>query len=192
MFNALEHVASSVDPRTPVCGVQLPDSLMPLNIRHKYMTSCVNWVVQSSGVDYLHLLLVSMSYLCKQYDIDARLLITIHDEIRYLVRDKDAERAAFALQVSNLWTRSLFAHSAGMNDLPLSVAFFSGVDIDHVLRKESSDPCVTPSNPAGVPFNGETLDIYQLLERTGPALSRPDGTSHNIVTIAGPHADVDD
>lgn len=46
------------------------------------------------------------------------------------------DRAAFALHITNLLVRSLFAWKMGMNDLPQSVAFFSGVDIDTVLRKE--------------------------------------------------------
>jgi hypothetical protein len=51
-----------------------------------------------------------------------------------------------------------------MHDLPLSVAFFSAVDFDHVLRKEVNIDFVTPSNPNAVP-PGSSLDIYQLLEK---------------------------
>ena len=39
---------------------------------HQYMTSRVNWVVQSSGVDYLHLLLVSMRWLLQHYNLQVR------------------------------------------------------------------------------------------------------------------------
>jgi hypothetical protein len=61
MFNKLEDIANSPNPRTPVLGVEIPDSLLPIEERKKNQTSCVNWVVQSSGVDYLHLLLVSIN-----------------------------------------------------------------------------------------------------------------------------------
>eukprot|EP00041_Stephanoeca_diplocostata_P038803 m.1556517 g.1556517 ORF g.1556517 m.1556517 type:complete len:82 (-) comp25272_c2_seq22:3831-4076(-) len=49
---------------------------------------------------------------------------------------------------------------SGIMDLPECVAFFSGVDIDTVLRKEVFLDCITPSNPlpAGV---GQTLDVHQ-------------------------------
>ena len=61
----------------------------------------------------------------------------------------------------------------GLNDLPQSVAFFSTVEVDSVLRKESHLDCRTPSNPHGLAIgygipNGESLDIYQLLEKLGP------------------------
>ena len=47
----------------------------------QYMTSRINWVVQSSAVDYLHLMLVCMRWLINSYQIDARFCISIHDEV---------------------------------------------------------------------------------------------------------------
>lgn len=75
----------------------------------QFITSRVNWVVQSSAVDYLHLMLVAMKWLFEEHDIDGRFCISIHDEVRYLVRSEDRYRAALALQITNLLTR--FAHS---------------------------------------------------------------------------------
>lgn len=124
-------------------------------------------------------MLVAMKWLFEEYNIDGRFCISIHDEVRYLVRSEDRYRAALALQITNLLTRccalsseyihtdklfalegmltvlssscrSMFAHSLGMHDLPQSVAFFSAVDIDQCLRKEVVMDCVTPSNPTGV------------------------------------------
>lgn len=82
------------------------------------MTSRVNWVVQSSAVDYLHLMLVSMRWLIDEFDIDARFSISIHDEVRYLVRSEDRYRAALALQITNLLTRAMFAYKLSFHDLP--------------------------------------------------------------------------
>ena len=53
------------------------------------MTSRINWAVQSSAVDYLHLMLVSMKWLLEEYGIDGRFCISIHDEVRYLVTSED-------------------------------------------------------------------------------------------------------
>ena len=126
------------------------------------MTSRVNWTIQSSGVDYLHLLIISMEYLIEKYGIDARLAITVHDELRYLVKETDKYKAALLLQISNIWTRAMFCEQLGIKEVPQSCAFFSEVDIDHVLRKEVSMDCVTPSNPTPIPL-GESLNIGQLL-----------------------------
>jgi len=40
-----------------------------------------------------------MDWLTKVYDIDARFVISIHDEVRYLVKSEDRYRAGLALQV---------------------------------------------------------------------------------------------
>ena len=98
----------------------------------------------------------------------------MHDELRYLVKDEDRYRAALALQIANLWTRSLFAFKLGMDDLPQGVAFFSAVDIDHVLRKEVDMPCVTPSQPSPIP-SGESLDITGVLQKTNGGSLWADG-----------------
>lgn len=82
------------------------------------MTSRVNWVVQSSAVDYLHLILVAMRWLFDTFHIDGRFCISIHDEVRYLVKSEDRYRGSLALQISNLLTRCFFAFKLGMNDLP--------------------------------------------------------------------------
>ena len=63
-------------------------------------------MVQSSAVDYLHLMLVAMRWLLEEHDIDGRFCISIHDEVRYLVCSEDRYRAALALQITNLLTRS--------------------------------------------------------------------------------------
>ncbi|KAJ8502499.1 hypothetical protein ONZ45_g11687 [Pleurotus djamor] len=169
VFNKLEEIALSAKPETPAlgCGVThaLSKEFLPSDFGADYMPSRINWVVQSSGVDYLHLLIVSMDHLIQKYDIQARYLISVHDEVRYLVKEEDKYRVALALQIANLWTRSLFAMKLGMSDLPQGVAFFSAVDVDHVLRKEVDLPCVTPSQPIPIP-PGESLTIQTVLEKT--------------------------
>ncbi|XP_057398444.1 DNA polymerase subunit gamma-1 isoform X2 [Balaenoptera acutorostrata] len=177
MFNKLESIAMSDTPRTPVLGCRITRALEPSAVQGEFMTSRVNWVVQSSAVDYLHLMLVAMKWLFEEFAIDGRFCISIHDEVRYLVREEDRYRAALALQITNLLTRCMFAYKLGLNDLPQSVAFFSTVDIDQCLRKEVTMDCKTPSNPTGMERRygipeGEALDIYQIIELTKGSLEK--------------------
>ncbi|KAI1160899.1 DNA polymerase gamma [Nemania serpens] len=174
VFNKLEEFAEQERPRTPVLGAGITEALMGRYIRKgAYLTSRINWAIQSSGVDYLHLLVVSMDYLIRRFNIDARVAITVHDEVRYLVKNEDKYRAAMALQVSNLWTRAMFCQQVGINDVPQACAYFSAVDIDHVLRKEVDMNCVTPSHSTPIDA-GESLDILQLLEKGADAYLDPD------------------
>ncbi|MCJ1326516.1 DNA-directed DNA polymerase gamma mip1 [Thelotrema lepadinum] len=176
VFNTLETFAEQEQPRTPVLGAGITEALMRRYInKGSFMTSRINWAIQSSGVDYLHLLIISMDYLIARYNLDARLAITVHDEIRYLVASQDRYKAAMALQVANLWTRAMFSQQVGIDDLPQSCAFFSAVDIDHVLRKEVDMDCITPSHPTPIP-PGESLDIWDLIAK-GPEAA----LEHSIV-----------
>ncbi|ROW12575.1 hypothetical protein VMCG_00078 [Cytospora schulzeri] len=169
VFNKLEEFAEQRRPRTPVLGAGITEALMSSYVnKGGFLTSRINWAIQSSGVDYLHLLIVAMDYLIRRFNINARVAITVHDEIRYLVKNEDKYRAAMALQVANIWTRCMFAQQIGIEDLPQSCAFFSAVDIDHVLRKEVDMPCVTPSHSTPIP-PGETIDIQQLLAKGNEA-----------------------
>ncbi|EGX89300.1 DNA polymerase gamma [Cordyceps militaris CM01] len=173
VFNKLEEFAEQERPRTPVLGAGITEALMGRFIsKGGYLTSRINWAIQSSGVDYLHLLIVAMDYLVRRFAIDARLAITVHDEIRYLVKDEDRYRAAMALQVANVWTRAIFAQQVGIHDLPQSCAYFSAIDVDHVLRKEVDMECVTPSHPTAIP-PGESLDIATLLAKGDAARLDP-------------------
>ncbi|VUC34246.1 unnamed protein product [Clonostachys rosea] len=165
VFNKLEEFAEQETPRTPVLGAGITEALMGRFVnKGGYLTSRINWAIQSSGVDYLHLLIVAMDYLIRRFNIDARVSITVHDEIRYLVKNEDKYRASMALQVANVWTRAMFAQQVGINDLPQSCAYFSAVDIDHVLRKEVDMECITPSHAEPI-APGESLDIATLLAK---------------------------
>lgn len=171
VFNKLEEFAEQEKPRTPVLGAGITEALMARFVNQGgFMTSRINWAIQSSGVDYLHLIIIAMDYLIRRFNIEARLAITVHDEIRYLVKNEDKYRAAMALQIANVWTRAMFSQQVGINDLPQSCAYFSAVDIDHVLRKEVDMDCITPSNPTAIP-HGESLDILTLLKKPEAVLN---------------------
>ncbi|XP_039261727.2 DNA polymerase subunit gamma-1-like [Styela clava] len=171
MFNRIEKIAKNMCPSTPVLGARISTALEPSKVWENFLPSRMNWVVQSSAVDYMHLLIVCMRWLIDKFNIKARFSISIHDELRYLCAEEDKYRVALALQISNLLTRSMFAYKLGMNDLPLGVAFFSSVEIDKVIRKQHLDDCISPSNPLGLQGScgiglGQSLDIFQILEKT--------------------------
>ena len=181
LFTKLNNIANEAICRTPVLKARITEclSVKKLNVNNNYLTSRINWIIQSSGVDYLHLLLISMEYLTKKYDIDARLVISIHDEVRFMCKEEDKYRTSMALQISNLWTRAIFCQALNLDNLPQSCAFFSGVDIDSVLRKEVHLDCVTVSNPKPIP-SGECLDIYDVLAEPKSSLGIANNNRINL------------
>ncbi|GJQ84533.1 tam [Trypoxylus dichotomus] len=168
MFNRLEEIAGSEKPTTPFLDGRLSRALEPSPMSaDRFLTTRVNWVVQSGAVDFLHLMLVSMRWIMGDR---CRFCLSFHDEIRYLVPEEYKYKAALAMHVTNLLTRAFCSIKLGIYDLPQSVAFFSSVEIDKVLRKEAKLDCKTPSNPHGLErgygiVNGESLDIYQAIEK---------------------------
>ncbi|XP_048481376.1 DNA polymerase subunit gamma-1, mitochondrial [Plutella xylostella] len=166
MFNKLEEIADSEAPSTAFLSGRLSRALEAESGR--YDGTKHNWVVQSAAADFLHLMLVCM----RDRAPEARFCLSFHDEVRYLVPDEHRYEAALALQLTNLMTRAFCSQRVGMNDLPLSVAFFTSVEVDAALRKESNLSCVTPSNPHGLEKgygipDGESLDIFAILEKCG-------------------------
>jgi len=169
-FNRLEEIAMSRYPKTPVLGAEITRALDSKLIGRNYLTSRINWVVQSSAVDYLHLMLVAVEWLFKEMGIRGRFCLSIHDEIRYMVVSEDRYKASLALHMANLLVRCEVCAKLGLDNLPASTAFFSSVDIDKVMRKEPSTDCVTPSNPDGLERGhgigrGDGLDIWQTLDK---------------------------
>lgn len=173
MFNRLEEIAGNHHPVTPFLNSRLSRALeVGDEHKDKYLPTKINWVVQSGAVDFLHLMLVSMKWLMRD---NARFCLSFHDEIRYIVPSRYKYNAALGMHVTNLLTRSFCASRLGINDLPMSVAFFASVEVDSVLRKESSVDCKTPSNPHGLEngygvFPGESLDVWSALEKSGGSL----------------------
>ncbi|QQP37087.1 Uncharacterized protein FKW44_022397, partial [Caligus rogercresseyi] len=172
-FNRLEEIILSPEAKTPVLKNSISRVLEAESVGKDFLTSRINWVVQSSGVDYMHLLILAMDWLMGDvYGLESefRFLICIHDEVRYVVRSEHRYRAAYCLHLANLMVRAVFVQQLGMDNLPLGVAFFSGVDVDKVMRKEPSSECVTPSNPMGLYLGygispGETLTFEEVLEK---------------------------
>ena len=81
-FNRLEEIAMSRHPVTPVLGAEITRALETALIGRGFLTSRINWVVQSSAVDFLHLLLSCMDWLLLEFRIPGRLVLSIHDEVR--------------------------------------------------------------------------------------------------------------
>ncbi|EZA49914.1 hypothetical protein DMN91_011596 [Ooceraea biroi] len=174
MFNRLEEIAGSKHPVTPFLAARLSRALETTDTTDddKFLPTKINWVVQSGAVDFLHLMLVSMRWLMRD---NARFCLSFHDEVRYLVPSRYKYNAALAMHVTNLMTRAFCASRLGMRDLPMSVAFFTAVEVDTVLRKESAHDCKTPSNPHGLQTGydvppGESLDVQAALEKSGGSL----------------------
>lgn len=183
MFNKLEEIAESEAPVTPFLHGRLSRALEPQpGTEDRFLPTRVNWAVQSGAVDFLHLMLVCMRWLMGDR---IRFCLSFHDEVRYIVKDGFADQAALAMHVTNLLTRSFCVSRLGLRDLPQSIAFFTSVEIDSILRKEAESDCKTPSNQHGFSAGysikpGESVDIYEAVKRVGDDLSTWEWHKDNV------------
>ena len=91
-FNYHEIKALEDSPSTPILNCRLSQALEALpydvpdrdNFRTKYKRTVINWVIQSTAVDFLHMLIVCMKWICKEYEIKAKFVLSIHDEVSFL------------------------------------------------------------------------------------------------------------
>lgn len=189
MFNRLEEIANASQPATPFLNGRLSRALEVASSENtggddRFLPTRVNWVVQSGAVDFLHLMLVCMRWLQPR----ARFCLSFHDEVRYMVTEKDRYNAALALHITNLMTRAFCSYRLGLRDLPISVAFFASVEVDRVLRKDAHHNCVTPSNPHGLQRGyglppGEALDIYETVRLAGRTVQTQSARRKTFPTI---------
>lgn len=67
MFNRLEEMALCQAPATPVLQSRMTQALEPANVGAEFTESRLSWLVQSTAVDYLHLMLVAVRHLFDAY-----------------------------------------------------------------------------------------------------------------------------
>jgi DNA polymerase gamma 1 len=159
-FTQMERLADKRHPVTPLTGACMSGSLAGVK---DYKPTRVNWIVQASGVDFRDMLVLLTISFYRRLGVRGRLIITIHDEIRTMVRNADIPKAVYALQLAHLYVRAAFIRAHGLNNIPAGVSWFPEVDVDNIcLRKTPYDPQVTPTQTALPP--GYTISPQQLLE----------------------------
>jgi DNA polymerase gamma 1 len=161
-FNAMEAIADSLLQETPVLKAKAPWSLRTKDFK----TTRVNRVIQSSGVDFRDMLICLDQLYRDKLGVQGRLLMTIHDEIRNMVRADQTVLAAWSLQLAQLCCRAAFIDALALDCIPAGIAWFSGVDVDTVLRKDPEAPQVTPSQlePIAPGECWAPKDLVQLLK----------------------------
>jgi DNA polymerase gamma 1 len=159
-YNYMIKNAQSKHNRTVISKSAISRALWVDVVKGEFMPSRCNRVIQSGGVDLLHVFATLLKYFIRKYKIDAYFLISIHDEIWTLVKDEHIEILSEVFQLCHLLVWCLFFKELGLESIPFDYLFFSSLNIDTVLRKEVDYSSVyvdgkkiynglkTPSNPS--------------------------------------------
>lgn len=136
-------------PTLPCLGSQISTSLRPSAVGRDFSTSRTNWCIQAGGAEMLSVFLTSVKSVSKYFKIPLHFIISVHDEMVFMVPEKLSEVATGVMQIAHLLSWARYHASLGINDLPLARAFFSGVSVDYRMRKTPFECTVSPSNPGG-------------------------------------------
>ena len=97
-FNFMENIAFKQKvPTLPCLGTKISTALRPAAVGDDFVTGRTNWTIQASGAEILATILTATHWLMDTYKIPARFIISIHDEIWWMVPEKYAEM--FAVQI---------------------------------------------------------------------------------------------
>lgn len=154
----VSHLRQPGVPRTPALKSAMSRAITQQVCGSDYLTSRANWGIQSSGVDLLHLFVVTLDWLFEYYQVRGRWIWSVHDENWALVTKEDAKLAGWCFQLAHLLAWAYFFRQLGYTDLPWAYQWFSGINVDSHLRKEVRESLVTPSNAAN-PEPGYMIDI---------------------------------
>lgn len=158
-YTAIDNICNQDYPRTPLLHREMSDPLCPAVVGSDYYTTRANWVIQGSARDMLDILTTAYSFMCRHFSIDSKIIWSRHDEVIALVPDSQYQLAAEILQVAHVYSWAALHEQLGLFDMPNLGLLFEGVEVDTTVRKNPSDPCVTPSSPQSV-TPGFTLELF--------------------------------
>lgn len=161
IYNALLKVANSNYSQLPVLGTKISAALRRNVVGNDYITARTNFAIQATGTEMLSTILVTVMGLVKKYKLDAHYVISIHDELHFMVNKDQVEEFCALFQLAHFYSWNLFHEKFGIKEFPWGRAFFSDVNVRHCICKEANEEFRTISNEIDEPF-GESLTIKDL------------------------------
>lgn len=147
LFNSIERILKT--SRENLFGSRMPFSLY--SVDKDFKPTRFNWTVQSSGRDLLDLLLATMATQIQLRGLNARLILTIHDEVHYLCPDNEVDELVDLMFHAHAFCYASAFAISGFKGVPASFIYPESIEVDKLLRKTCHDDCVTPSQPNPVP-----------------------------------------
>lgn len=146
-FNKMIDLMMSETPYTPILDSQPSHAIRPANNGQGLTPGLCNHSIQACGSSFgmLSCALLANHWLFNKFGIKSRFTNAAHDEHNFLVLKQDTEKTAYLMQIGHAWCWSLLHYKLGIYDMPVSVAFASGINVDKVWRKSPDSKTATPT-----------------------------------------------
>lgn len=161
IYNALLDVAFSSYSELPVLGTKISMALRRNAVGNDFITARTNYPIQALGTEMLATIITIISALIKKYKIDADYVMSVHDELVFMVNDNCVDRFCEILQTAHYLSWRLFHEKFGIDEFPWARAFFSSVEVRKCYTKEANESVVTISNPQEIPM-GKSITIKDM------------------------------
>jgi DNA polymerase gamma 1 len=160
-FAELDRMASVSQPVTPILGDPLSKAGA---LSTDFKTSKVNWTIQASGRNMLDLLMYFMDILLERYSVEAKHVISIHDQIYYMCPEHLQEKVAYLLAVAHTYAWVVAFERLGLDTIPKAYLVPESIDCDYRVRKTVNSDCVTLSQPEPLAPFGKSYSVGQLAQ----------------------------
>lgn len=144
-YTAIDQIACSPRPRTPLLSREIPDPLCPLYCGSDFYTTRANWTIQATARDQLDCLTTAFNYMATMCNLEAKIIWSRHDEVIVLAPESEVTLASELLQQAHIFTWAALHEKLGLYDLPSHGLLFDEINVDTVCRKEVDKAISTPS-----------------------------------------------
>jgi DNA polymerase gamma 1 len=110
----------------------------------------------------LHAFMTAMEWLIKDYGLNAKFNMSVHDSILYMCPKEEAEEVAALFQVAHAWCWAWLRYNYGIYELPVANAWLSSIEIDHIFRKAADANTKTVSQQKSE-RDGRSVTIHSLI-----------------------------
>jgi len=161
-YNEMAKIACEPTPTNPLSGTKMSTAFRPTSVGDDFWTMRNNWCIQSTGSAMLHAFMTAMEWLIKDYGLNAKFNMSVHDSILYMCPKEEAEEVAALFQVAHAWCWAWLRYNYGIYELPVANAWLSSIEIDHIFRKAADANTKTVSQQKSE-RNGHSVTIHSLI-----------------------------
>lgn len=161
-FNAILDIINQPNPRTPLLGNMCQPALEPSVVGNDYFTSRANQPIQGAGVDMMDIVTVTTNFMFNLHKLDARMVLSLHDEYGAISTPDDLPQTLFILQIAHMYGWAYLHWKLNIKDFPLASAW-AQINVDSVYRTEPDMEIDTEVWNFGVE-DGETYSMDRIME----------------------------
>ena len=103
--------------------------------------------IQGTGKHLMEVVITLTEYWCREFSIDMKYLIGVHDSAIYSVREPQIYDFCAVVQMAHVFAYAMLRQKLGIEEIGLSGAFLTGFEVGDFFMKSSYSGTATPIDP---------------------------------------------